>query len=68
MRLVNRFYWIIERKSYLEKMNNLPKHWRGAPEAQGPMQLHRLKAGPDHIHMEWICLQRLELDECLTEW
>jgi len=20
--------------------------WRGAPEAQGPMQLHRVKAGP----------------------
>jgi len=21
--------------------------WRGAPEARGPMQLHRCKAGPD---------------------
>jgi len=40
---------------YLAKMNNLPKHHgagpqrRGATEARGPMQLHRLhrlKAGP----------------------
>ena len=31
---------------YLAKMNNLPKHLRGAPEARGPMQMHRLKAGP----------------------
>jgi len=31
------------------KMNNLPKH-HGAwsPEAQGPMQLHQFKAGPDY--------------------
>jgi len=29
------------------KMNNLPKHHgAGLPEALGPMQLHRLKAGP----------------------
>jgi len=28
------------------KMNNLPKHHgAGTPEARGPMQLHRLKAG-----------------------
>jgi len=28
-------------------MNNLPKHHgAGLPEAQGPVQLHRLKAGP----------------------
>jgi len=31
-----------------DKMNNLPKH-HGArpPEARGPMQLHRLKAGTE---------------------
>jgi len=35
-------------------MNNLPKRHgagpqrRGAPEARGPMRLHRLKAGPDY--------------------
>jgi len=29
------------------KMNHLPKHYgTGTPEALGPMQLHRLKAGP----------------------
>jgi len=29
------------------KMNNLPKHHSAGPlEARGPMQLHRLKAGP----------------------
>jgi len=29
------------------KMNNLPKqHAAGLPEARGPTQLHRLKAGP----------------------
>jgi len=34
-------------------MNNLPKHHSaGAPEAWGPMQLHRLhrlKAGPEYF-------------------
>jgi len=30
------------------EMNNLPKHHgAGPPEARSPMQLHRLKAGPD---------------------
>jgi len=30
-------------------MNNLPKHHgAGPPEARGPMQLHRLKAGPGY--------------------
>jgi len=35
------------RKEYLAKINNLPNH-HGAepPEARGPMQSHRLKAGP----------------------
>jgi len=32
-------------------MNNLPKHHgAGPPEARGPMQLHRLKAGPVYGH------------------
>jgi len=31
-------------------MNNMPKHHgRGPPEARGPMQLHRPKAGPAHF-------------------
>jgi len=31
------------------KMNNLLKHHgAGPPEARGPMQLHRLKAGPEY--------------------
>jgi len=43
MRFKSRFYWILERKEYLAKMNNLPKHHgAGPPEARGPMQLHRL--------------------------
>jgi len=34
---------------YLAKINNLLKHHGAGPaEARGPMQLHRLKAGPDH--------------------
>jgi len=49
-------------KVYLPKMNNLPKHHgagpqrRGASEARGPMQLHRLhwlKAGPAS-QMKWL--------------
>jgi len=41
---------ILERKEYLAKMNNLPKHHDAGPlEARGLIQLHRLhrlKAGP----------------------
>jgi len=52
MRFINRFYRILERKNYLAKMNNLPKHrGMGPQEARDPMQLHRvhrLKADPDH--------------------
>jgi len=51
MRFISRFFRILERKGYLEKMNNLPKlHGAGPPEARGPMQLHwlhRLKASPE---------------------
>jgi len=50
MRFISRFYWILERKEHLEKMNNLPKHHSaGTTEARSPMQLHRLhwlEAGP----------------------
>jgi len=45
-----------ERKEYLAKMDYYPNTWRGAPEARGPMQLHRLhrlKAGPDHKWQHW---------------
>ena len=31
MRFINRFYWILERKEYLEEMNNLPKHHGAGP-------------------------------------
>ena len=38
---------ILVRKEYLAKMHNLPNHHgSGPPEARGPMQSHRLKAGP----------------------
>jgi len=52
MSLINCFCWILERKK-MAKMNNFHKH-NGAepPEAQDPMQLHRLhwlKAGPGHM-------------------
>jgi len=41
------FPTILERKEYLAKMNNMPNHHgAGPPEVRGPMQLHRLKAGP----------------------
>jgi len=41
------FLLSFERKGYLEKINNLPKHHgAGPPAARGPMQLHPLKAGP----------------------
>ena len=42
MIFISRFHWILERKVYLEKMNNLPKHHgpgarkRGAPRGAGP--------------------------------
>jgi len=43
----------LECKEYLAKINNLPNH-HGArsPEARGPMQPHRLKAGPVHSSCE----------------
>ena len=47
---ISRFYWTLERKEYLEKMNNLPKHHvTGSQDGRGPMplyRLHRLKACP----------------------
>ena len=46
MRFINRFYCVLEPERHLEKMKNLPEHHgAGTPEARGPMQLHRLKAG-----------------------
>jgi len=33
---------ILERKEYMAKMNNLPKHHGAGPEARVSMQLHRL--------------------------
>ena len=47
MRFISHFYWIFERKGYLDKVNNLPKHHgAGPPRGVAPMQLNRLKAGP----------------------
>ena len=41
-----RFQWILKRKLYLAKMNNLPRHQgAGPPEGRGPMQLHRQRPG-----------------------
>jgi len=35
MTFINRFYWILERKWYLEKNNNLPKHYGAWPQRRG---------------------------------
>ena len=55
MIFISRFYWILERKVYLAKMNNLPKHHGAGPaEARGPTQLHRvyrLKVGHADIYL-----------------
>ena len=33
MKFICRFYWILKRKVYLEKMNKLPKHQDTGPNA-----------------------------------
>jgi len=45
MRFIRRFYWILERKGYPEKMNNLPKHHGARPNAAASVE-----AGPDGTH------------------
>jgi len=35
MKFIWRFYWIIKRKVYLAKMNNLPKHHGAGPQRRG---------------------------------
>jgi len=40
--------------------------WRGAPEVRGPMQLHRLKAGPADVDGAGICVRIVcSLSVCL---
>ena len=51
MKFILRFYSILKRKVYLANMKNLSKHHGAGPaEARGPMQLHRLKAGPEYSY------------------
>jgi len=49
----------------LAKMNNLPKHHgAGPPEARGPMQLHRLKVGPEWKALPPLATRLLHVDPC----
>ena len=65
MRFLSRFCWILERKEYLENVNNLPKHYgAGPPEARGTMQLHRLKAGPVTIYLNTLPITCLPVLLC----